>query len=76
MVLNTMSATPDNHHGLEVSESANSDGAALHEAIRTLTSQLSLETVLQQVADLSRELVSATYSALGIMGGHGYWPNS
>ena len=40
----------------------------LHEAIRTLTSNLSLEMVLQQVADLSRELVSATYSALGILG--------
>ena len=48
MVLKTMTATPDNYHGLEVPESSNSDGAALHEAIRTLTAQLSLETVLQQ----------------------------
>ena len=48
-----------------------SDGGALHEAIRTLTANLSLEAVLQQVADLSRELVSATYSALGILGEDG-----
>lgn len=46
----------------------NSDGSALHAAIRTLTANLSLEAVLQQVADLSRELVSANYSALGILG--------
>lgn len=50
---------------------ANAEGAALHAAIRTLSSNLSLEMVLQQVADLSRELVSATYSALGIMGQDG-----
>ncbi|MBC8281131.1 MAG: GAF domain-containing sensor histidine kinase [Chloroflexi bacterium] len=48
-----------------------SDGSALHEAIRTLTANLSIEAVLQQVADLSRELVSATYSALGILGEDG-----
>ncbi|MDA1129600.1 MAG: GAF domain-containing sensor histidine kinase [Chloroflexi bacterium] len=47
------------------------EGGALHDAIRTLSSNLSLEMVLQQVADLSRELVSATYSALGIMGPDG-----
>ena len=46
-------------------------GSALHEAIRTLTANLSLDPVLQQVADLSRELVSATYSALGILGEDG-----
>ena len=40
----------------------------LHEAIRTLTSELSLDMVLQQVADLSRALVSAAYGALGILG--------
>jgi two-component system sensor histidine kinase DevS len=44
------------------------EAAELHEAIRALTSNLSLEMVLQQVADLSRERVSATYSALGILG--------
>jgi len=47
------------------------EASSLHEAIRTLTSNLSLEMVLQQVADLSRELVSATYSALGILGEDG-----
>ena len=45
--------------------------SGLHEAIRTLTSNLSLEMVLQQVSDLSRELVTATYSALGILGKDG-----
>ena len=47
------------------------DETALHEAIRTLTANLSLGAVLQQVSDLSRELVSATYSALGILGEDG-----
>jgi two-component system sensor histidine kinase DevS len=42
-------------------------GIGLNEAIRTLTSELSLEMVLQQVADLSRRLVLATYGALGIV---------
>lgn len=42
-------------------------GIGLHEAIRTLTSELSLEMVLQLVADLSRRLVQAAYSALGIV---------
>ncbi|MQG54484.1 MAG: GAF domain-containing sensor histidine kinase [SAR202 cluster bacterium] len=52
-------------------ENVGTEPNGLHEAIRTLTSNLSLEMVLQQVADLSRELVSATYSALGILGEDG-----
>ena len=43
----------------------------LHEAIRDLTTELSLDVVLQKVVDLSRELVGASYSALGIMGEEG-----
>ena len=39
---------------------------ALHEAGMALTSELSLETVLQKVVDLSRELVGARYGALAV----------
>ena len=40
----------------------------LYEAISDLTSELSLEIVLQKVADLSRRLAGASYSALGVLG--------
>jgi signal transduction histidine kinase len=45
---------------------------ALHEAGRALTAELDLETVLQKVVDLSRELVDARYGALAVLdeGGH------
>lgn len=76
-----MNDSPEIPHGQDLLVSRNeapvspvhfsNEGSTLHEAIRTLTSNLSLETVLQQVADLSRELVSATYSALGIIGDDG-----
>ena len=70
-----MAAAHQNPHGPEsqppVPAPADGEAGALHEAIRTLTSNLSLEMVLQQVADLSRELVSAAYSALGITGEDG-----
>lgn len=46
-------------------------GGSLHEAIRALTSELSLDVVLQKVADLSRDLVGATYSALAVLGHEG-----
>ena len=42
---------------------------SLYEAMWTLTSELSLDAVLQKVADLSRELVGASYSAMGVLGG-------
>ena len=45
--------------------------SSLHEAIWELTSELSLDLVLQKVADLSRELVGASYSALGLLGSRG-----
>ena len=45
---------------------------SLYQAIRDLTSELSLEVVLQKVADLSRELGKATYSALGVIGKDGH----
>ena len=66
-----MAASPKNPHGLDNQGRVNSEGAAFHDAIRALSSNLSLEAVLQQVADLSRELVSAKYSALGILGDDG-----
>ncbi len=50
------------------SESAGAHSHSLFEAIRSLTSELSLDVVLQNVADLSRELVGASYSALGVLG--------
>ena len=40
---------------------------ALHEAGRALTAELDLETVLQKVVDLSRELVDAQYGALAVV---------
>lgn len=44
---------------------------SLDEAISALTAELSLESVLQKVTDLSRELVGASYSALGVLGEDG-----
>ena len=43
----------------------------LYEAVRALTSELSLDVVLQKVADLSRELVGSSYAALGVLGSDG-----
>ena len=40
----------------------------LYEAIWNLTSELTLDVVLQKVTDLSRELVGASYCALGVLG--------
>ena len=42
--------------------------SASYKAVSDLTSELSLEIVLQKVADLSRRLVGASYSALGVLG--------
>ncbi len=36
----------------------------MYEAIELLTSELSLELVLQKVTDLSRDLAQSSYSAL------------
>ena len=41
--------------------------AALNEASLSLTSELSLEAVLQKVVDLSRKVVQARYGALGVL---------
>ena len=66
-----MTNPPKDATGPTSQQASSTDPSALHEAIRTLTSNLSLDMVLQQVADLSKELVSATYSALGILGEDG-----
>ena len=66
-----MTNPPKDATGPTNQQASSTDPSALHEAIRTLTSNLSLDMVLQQVADLSKELVSATYSALGILGEDG-----
>lgn len=42
--------------------------ASLNEATMALTTELELGTVLQKVVDLSRQLVSAKYGALGVLG--------
>lgn len=39
---------------------------ALHEATMTITAELSLDRVLQQITDLACSLVGATYAALGV----------
>ncbi len=44
---------------------------ALAEAGVTLTSELALETVLQKVVDIARELVGARYAALSVLGPSG-----
>ena len=48
-----------------------SQGHSLYDAISALTSELSLDAVLQMATDLSRALVGASYSALGILGEDG-----
>lgn len=45
--------------------------AALNEASLSLTSELSLEAVLQKVVDLSRQVVQARYGALGVLDDQG-----
>ncbi|MCI0846656.1 MAG: GAF domain-containing sensor histidine kinase [Chloroflexi bacterium] len=52
----------------EVSDDPQDQGRRLYDAISALTSELSLDAVLQNIADLSRELVGASYSALGVVG--------
>lgn len=44
---------------------------ALSEAVQTITSELSLEQVLQKIAQAAQTLVNASYAALGIHDGQG-----
>ena len=59
----------------EEAQPAGFGSGALYDAVRDLTSELSVEAVLQKVADLSRELVGASYSALGVIGDDGELSN-
>ncbi len=53
------------------SQPAGYGNGVLYEAIRALTSELSLEVVLQKVANLSKALVEAQYSVLGVINENG-----
>jgi signal transduction histidine kinase len=53
-------------HRAEIGWSSALDG--LHRAALAVSSELSLEAVLQRVVDLSRELAQATYGALAVRG--------
>ena len=44
---------------------------ALSEATRAITSELSLEQVLQKIAQVARDLIKVKYAALGVHDGHG-----
>ena len=65
--------TDERQDPLSVMEGAATEAGVrdLHQAIWNLTSELSLDAVLQKIADLSRELVGASYSALAVLGGDG-----
>ena len=43
----------------------------LYQAIKSVSSELNLSSVLQKIADTSRELVGSKYSALGVLGSSG-----
>lgn len=45
--------------------------AALHQAALAITSERSLDKVLQKIVDAARELLQARYAALGVPGEHG-----
>ena len=66
-----MSAGPENRPELLDDARPQPIEWGLYEAIGALTSELSLELVLQKVADFSRDLARASYSALGVMGTNG-----
>ena len=66
-----MAGQPNQSPGTHQERAREAPARTLHEAIRDLTTELSLDVVLQKVVDLSRELVGASYSALGIMGEEG-----
>ncbi|MCW5877893.1 MAG: GAF domain-containing protein [Anaerolineales bacterium] len=51
----------------EALHETNSQLEALHQAALTLTTELDLQSVLQKVVDLSRQLLNAKYGALGVV---------
>ena len=66
-----MTSGPANHPELSNRVPSQPYESRLYEAIEALTSELSLELVLQKVTDLSRDLAQSSYSALGVLGGSG-----
>ena len=66
-----MASGPSSRGEASYGPQGESQGRRLYDAISALTSELSLDAVLQNVADLSRELVGASYSALGVLGTDG-----
>ena len=61
-----------NHIRKEIAESSDeTDFDRLYEAIKSVSSELNLSSVLQKIADTSRELVGSKYSALGVLGSSG-----
>jgi signal transduction histidine kinase len=66
-----MNSGAANHPELSNRASSQPHEWRLYEAIEALTSELSLELVLQKVTDLSRDLAQSSYSALGVLGGSG-----
>ena len=59
-----MTSGPANHPELSSRAPYQPYEWQLYEAIEVLTSELSLELVLQKVTDLSRNLAQSSYSAL------------
>ena len=59
-----MTSGPANHPELSSRTPSQPYEWRLYEAIEVLTSELSLELVLQKVTDLSRDLAQSSYSAL------------
>ncbi len=59
-----MTSGPANHPELSSRAASQRYEWRLYEAIEVLTSELSLELVLQKVTDLSRDLAQSSYSAL------------
>ena len=61
-----------NHIRKEIAESSDeTDFDRLYEAIKSVSSELNLSSVLQKIAATSRELVGSKYSALGVLGSSG-----
>ncbi|MEW5960557.1 MAG: GAF domain-containing sensor histidine kinase [Chloroflexota bacterium] len=56
---------------IEIKEQLGPQLKALTEAARAITSELSLEQVLQKIAQAAKELINARYAALGVHDGHG-----
>src|SRR6476661_2025854 len=45
---------------------------ALNKAANAITSELDIDSLLQRIVDVSRELVGCQYAALGVLGDDGY----